>query len=157
MKVIVLMMVCLSFVFTTKAQTSVTYDSVLAKKLGGNANGMKNYVMVILTTGTADIKDKQITDSLFTGHMKNIGLMAKDGKLALAGPFGKNDLGYRGIFILNTNDIEAAKAMVAKDPAVNAGLLGAVYLTWFGSAALMETPEIHNRIMKPAKPLLKKE
>jgi len=152
MKAIVSMMVCFCFILTTDAQTNVTYDSVLAKKLGGNANGMKNYVMVILTTGTADIKDKKITDSLFTGHMNNIGLMAKEGKLAVAGPFGKNDLGYRGIFILNTNDIDEARAMVAKDPAVNAGLLGAVYLKWFGSASLMETPEIHNRITKPAKP-----
>ena len=152
MKAIVSMMVCFCFILTTEAQTNATYDSVLAKKLGGNANGMKNYVMVILTTGTADIKDKKITDSLFTGHMNNIGLMAKEGKLAVAGPFGKNDLGYRGIFILNTNDVDEAKAMVAKDPAVNAGLLGAVYLKWFGSASLMETPEIHNRITKPAKP-----
>ena len=152
MKAIVSMMVCFCFILTTEAQTNATYDSVLAKKLGGNANGMKNYVMVILTTGTADIKDKKITDSLFTGHMNNIGLMAKEGKLAVAGPFGKNDLGYRGIFILNTNDVDEAKAMVAKDPAVNAGLLGAVYLKWFGSASLMETPEIHNKITKPAKP-----
>jgi uncharacterized protein YciI len=151
MKAIFSIMVVLSLMFTTKAQTNVPYDSVLAKKLGGNANGMKNYIMVILTTGTADIKDKKVTDSLFTGHMNNIGLMAKEGKLAVAGPFGKNDLGYRGIFILNTNDIDEAKAMVAKDPAVNAGLLAAVYLKWFGSAALMETPDIHNRIMKPVK------
>jgi uncharacterized protein YciI len=113
MKAIFSIMVGLSLMFTTKAQTNVPYDSVLAKKLGGNANGMKNYVMVILTTGTADIKDKKVTDSLFTGHMNNIGVMAKEGKLAVAGPFGKNDLGYRGIFILNTNDIDEAKAMVA--------------------------------------------
>ena len=146
------MMVCLCFMFTTKAQTNTTYDSSLAKKLGGNANGMKNYVLVILTTGTADIKDKKITDSLFAGHMSNMDIMAKAGQLAVAGPFGKNDLGYRGIFILNTNDIEEAKTMVAKDPAVHAGLLGAVYLKWFGSAALMETTDIHNKIMKPAKP-----
>jgi uncharacterized protein YciI len=151
MKAIFSVMVALSLMFTTKAQTTVPYDSVLARKLGGNANGMKNYIMVILTTGTADIKDKKVTDSLFTGHMNNIGLMAKEGKLAVAGPFGKNDLGYRGIFILNTNDIDEAKALVAKDPAVTAGLLAAVYLKWFGSAALMETPDIHNRIMKPVK------
>jgi uncharacterized protein YciI len=150
MKALILILVCMGCIITTKAQTNVTYDSVLAKKLGGNANGMKNYVMVILTSGTADIKDKQLTDSLFTGHMNNIGNMAKAGKLAVAGPFGKNDLGYRGIFILNTSDIEEARAIVAKDPAVNSGLLGAVYLKWFGSAALMETPDIHNRITKPA-------
>lgn len=132
------------------AQSKAIYDSVLAKKLGGNANGMKSYVLVILTSGTADIKDKKITDSLFNGHMNNINLMAKEGRLAVAGPFGKNDLGYRGIFILNSSSIDEAKTMVAADPAVKAGLLNAVYLNWFGSAALMETPDIHNKIMKPA-------
>lgn len=149
---IYLFLFCISLSISASAQTSVLYDSVLAKKLGGNANGMKNYVMVLLTTGPTEIKEKRTTDSLFTGHMNNINLLAKEGKLAVAGPFGKNDLGYRGIFILNTNDIEEAKVMVAKDPAVNAGLLAPVFLKWFGSAALMETPDIHNRITKPAKP-----
>jgi hypothetical protein len=39
----------LSFVilFSARAQTKAVYDSVLANKLGGNANGMKNYVLVI--------------------------------------------------------------------------------------------------------------
>ena len=149
--IISIFIVCIFLQINGAAQTKSTYDSVLAKKLGGNANGMKNYVMVILTTGTTEIKDKKITDSLFSGHMNNIGLMAKEGKLAVAGPFGKNDLGYRGIFILNTNDVDEAKAMVANDPAVNAGLLAAVYLKWFGSASLMATPDIHNRITKPSK------
>lgn len=40
--------------------------------------------------------------------------------------------------------------MVAAHTAVKAGLLNPIYLKWFGSAALMETPDIHNKIMKPA-------
>lgn len=91
--VISIFIVCIFLQSNGTAQTQSTYDSVLAKKLGGNANGMKNFVMVILTTGTTEIKDKKITDSLFSGHMNNIGLMAKEGKLAVAGPFGKNDFG----------------------------------------------------------------
>ncbi len=136
--------------FSAHAQTAAVYDSVLAKKLGGNANGMKNYIMVILTTGTADIKDKKITDSLFKGHMSNMGRLAKEGKLAVAGPFGKNDLGYRGIFIINSNSVDEAKTLVDTDPAVQAGVFSAVYLKWFGTAALLETTDIHNRIVKPA-------
>ncbi len=151
MKRLTAIIICsLGILVTARAQTKAAYDSVLAKKLGGNANGMKNYVMVILTTGTADIKDKQITDSLFKGHMSNIGRLAKEGKLAVAGPFGKNDLGYRGIFIINSSTVEEAKALVDTDPAVKAGVLTPVYLKWFGSAALLETTEIHNKIVKPA-------
>jgi uncharacterized protein YciI len=128
-----------------------SYDSVLAKKLGGNANGMKQYVMVILTTGAATGVDKKTSDSLFAGHMSNMGVLAKDNRLIVAGPFGKNDLKYRGIFVFNTNSIDDAKNWVATDPAVKAGLLDAVYINWFCTAALMLVPETHNKITKPGK------
>lgn len=127
------------------------YDSVLAKKLGGNANGMKQYVMVILTTGPATGVDKKTSDSLFAGHMSNMGVLAKDNRLIVAGPFGKNDLKYRGIFVFNTSSIDDAKQWVATDPAVKAGLLDAVYINWFCTAALMLVPETHNKITKPGK------
>lgn len=151
MKIITLIfLICLGSASAVTAQTMAAYDSVLAKKLGGNANGMKNYVMVILTTGSADIKDKKITDSLFRGHMSNMGRLAKEGKLAVAGPFGKNDMGYRGIFIINSSSVDEAKTLVATDPAVQAGVFAAIYLPWFGTAALLETTDIHNRIVRPA-------
>lgn len=127
------------------------YDSVLAKKLGGNANGMKQYVMVILTTGPATGVDKKTSDSLFAGHMSNMGVLAKANRLVVAGPFGKNDLKYRGIFVFNTSSIDDAKAWVATDPAVKSGLLDAVYINWYCSAALMLVPETHDKITKPGK------
>jgi uncharacterized protein YciI len=139
----------LSGIISAGAQTASVYDSVLAKKLGGNANGMRNYILVILTTGAADIKDKKISDSLFKGHMSNMGRLANEGKLVVAGPFGKNDLGYRGIFVINSSSEDEAKALVNTDPAVQAGVFSAVYLKWFCTAALMETTGIHNRIVKP--------
>ncbi len=127
------------------------YDSVLAKKLGGNASGMKQYVMVILTTGPATGVDKKTSDSLFAGHMSNMGVLAKDNRLIVAGPFGKNDLKYRGIFVFNTSSIDDAKTWVATDPAVKAGLLDAVYIDWYCTAALMQIPETHDKITKPGK------
>ncbi len=45
------------------------YDQQLADSLGGDDYGMKAYVLVILKTGSATIKDKAVTDSLFRGHM----------------------------------------------------------------------------------------
>ena len=124
------------------------YDSVLAKKVGADDYGMKQYVLVILTTGPSAIAEKQTVDSLFKGHMANMDLLAKDGRLVVAGPFGKNDLKYRGLFIMNTGSVEDAKAWVATDPAVKAGLLDAVYVKWYGSAALMETNAIHDKVQK---------
>lgn len=116
MKTIILFFISILFLCSyASAQASSAYDSTLAKKLGGDNYGMKKYVLVILTTGQADIKEKKTLDSLFGGHMKNIGTLADEGKLVVAGPFGKNDLTYRGIFVFNTSSIDDTKAMVATD------------------------------------------
>lgn len=124
------------------------YDSVLAKKLNANDNGMRRYYLVILKTGTANITDKVQLDSLFKEHMKNIQRLASENKLSVAGPLGKNDKSYRGIFVLNTDSKEEAEKLVATDPAVRAKIFDAEYYPWFASAALQGTLEIHKKITK---------
>lgn len=114
------------------------YDQALADSLGANENGMKSYVLVILKTGPEDknITDKAIRDNLFRGHFSNMGVMAKAGKLVVAGPIGKNDKTYRGIFILNVKTIEEARELTQTDPSVKAGIFDVELFPWFGSAAL---------------------
>jgi uncharacterized protein len=127
------------------------YDAELAKRLGGDKNGMKNYVVAILKTGPNDSK---ITGAerteMFKGHMSNIGRLADEGKLAVAGPFGKNDATFRGIFILNTASVDEARKLVETDPVVKAGIMVVDLFPWFGSASLMATPEIHKKITAPS-------
>jgi uncharacterized protein len=140
----------LSVITSAQEKTKAAYDSVLAQRLGGNDNGMKMYTLVILTTGKATITDQATRDSLFGGHMKNILSLAAEGKLVVAGPFEKNDLNYRGVFIFNTASVNESKALVASDPAVKAGIFDAIYLPWYCSAALMEVNNIHGKIQKPS-------
>lgn len=125
-----------------------SFDSVLAKKLNADERGMKNYVLVILKTGTTSISDKNEIDKIFEGHMSNIGRLAKEGKLSLAGPFRKNEKTYRGLYIFNVETIEEAKIITATDPAVQSGLLDAEYFNWYGSAGLSELLPIHEKISK---------
>lgn len=114
------------------------YDAELAKKLGSDDYGMKGYVLVILKTGTNDTKDQKFIDSCFAGHMNNMNSLVEKGKLIVAGPFGKNDNAFRGIFILNTATMEEAQQLVQTDPAVHGKLLTADLYKWYGSAALPE-------------------
>lgn len=125
-----------------------SFDSVLAKKLNADERGMKNYVLVILKTGTTSISDKNEIDKIFEGHMSNIGRLAKEGKLSLAGPFRKNEKTYRGLYIFNVETTEEAKIITATDPAVQSGLLVAEYFNWYGSAGLSELLPIHEKISK---------
>jgi len=128
------------------------YDAKLAKKLGADERGMKVYVFCILKTGPQDavIKGKE-RDDIFAGHMANIGALADAGKLALAGPFMKNDRTYRGLYIFNVATIEEAEKLVVSDPAVKAGVFVPELTLWYGSAAVLATPEIHKTLEKPKK------
>jgi uncharacterized protein YciI len=143
-KIILLLLICTG-VF---AQTKPNYDSLLAKKLGADERGMKKYVFCILKTGPANITDKAKKDSLFAGHMKNIGRLADEGKLAVAGPFMKNERQYRGIYIFNVATIKEAEELTLTDPAIKAGVFVVELTEWYGSAALMATPEIHKKLEK---------
>ena len=138
--------------FAQKAEKPIdkaVFDAELAKKFGADEYGMKNYVFCILKTGPndANFKGKE-RDELFVGHMKNIGRLADEGKLALAGPFGKNDKSYRGLFIFNVTTVEEAQKLVETDPTIKAGVLIAELTPWYGSASLMATPELHKKVQK---------
>lgn len=115
------------------------YDQTLADKLGGDDYGMKSYFLVMLKTGTNTTTDKELISESFRGHLDNINKLVEEGILIVAGPLGKNEHNYRGIFILNNvESIEAAKEHLQTDLAIANGLLDYDILTWYGSAALPE-------------------
>jgi uncharacterized protein YciI len=127
-------------------KTEVTYDEKLAKSLNADDRGMKKYVFCLLKTGSNTTATKEESQKLFEGHMDNIGRLAKEGKLVVAGPFMRNERNYRGIYIFNASTVEEAKEFVATDPAVQSNLLEAELTLWYGSAALQETLKIHEKI-----------
>jgi len=130
------------------AQDNPKYDEKLARELKGDDYGMKRYILVILKSGTSDNFSKLQQDSIFKGHMANIDRLANNGDLIVAGPMGKNDKAYRGIFIFDVANIDSARQFVAADPVIISGMMEAEYYNWYGSAALKETLKIHKRIEK---------
>ncbi|HRN79171.1 MAG TPA: YciI family protein [Ferruginibacter sp.] len=137
------------FLHVSYAQTPVIeYDAKLADSLGADDYGMKNYIMAILKTGPSKETDKDKLASYFKGHMDNIQKMAASGNLVVAGPFGKNTDGLRGIFILNVSSVDEAIKLVEQDPAVSNGVFVVEFHPWYGSAALPMYLETHKRISK---------
>lgn len=134
--------------FTLAQNAPENYNVDLARELQADDYGMKSYILVILQTGNQTVTDEAKKNELFKGHQENIRKLAEEGKLVVAGPFMQNDLAYRGLFILNTSSIEEAKLMLEKDPTVNAGIFNAVYLPWYGSAALSAYLPVHAQIEK---------
>lgn len=149
MKTILMLTTLLLLVISaTGQQNNAGYDPELAIKLGADDYGMKWYVMVILKTGSNHIEDKAKRDSLFAGHMHNIGRLAELGKLVVAGPFGENDKTYRGIFILNVPTFEEANELLKTDPTIKEKIFAVNLFKWYGSAALPEHLETHKKIQK---------
>lgn len=124
------------------------YDEALAKRLGADERGMKPYVLVILKTGPKADLPKAELETLFKGHMANIKRMAAEGKLLVAGPLAENAKHYEGIFVFNIAKAEDAEPLLKSDPAISAGALAYEIYGWYGSAAMMEIPQIHLRIDK---------
>ncbi len=140
----------IAFSFSLGAQTNTQiYDSVLAKKLGADEQGMKAYIFVILKTGPNKMEAGPERDKLFKGHMDNINRLADEGKLVIAGPMGANEKMYRGIFILNVKTIDEAKELLKADPTVSEKIFDVEYYEWYGSAAISEYLKVAKLIEKP--------
>ncbi len=125
------------------------FDPVLADKLGGDDFGMKSFILVILKTGKNQSADPSLVSSSFKGHLANINRLVDEGKLIVAGPLGKNENNFRGIFILNNiASIEEAREVLQTDPAIKNGLLDVDLYNWYGSAALPTYLELSDKIWK---------
>jgi len=141
---ITILLIAFQFGFSQESK----YDENLAKSLNADDYGMKQYVFCILKTGSNTTATPEERTTYFKGHMENIQRLAKEGKLAIAGPFGKNDKNYRGVFVFNVSTVEEAKTLVDTDPAVVAKIFEYELTPWYCSAALMKVNEIHETIAK---------
>jgi uncharacterized protein YciI len=131
----------------TPKPPTVQYDGELAKKLGGDASGMRGYVLVILKTGPNKVPEGPARTKMFEAHFANIERLAAEKKLALAGPLDGAD-GWRGVFVFATTDIDQARKLVATDPVIISGEMVAEYHKFYGSAGLMMVNDVHNKIQK---------
>ncbi len=140
------LMLCAFSVYAQKE--TVVYDSTLARTLGADERGMKSYMLVILKTGAYTAKNKAESDSLFAGHFSNMEVMSDAGKLVMAGPFGKNDKQFRGLFLLNTTSADEARVWLQEDPTIKSGIFDVELIPWYGSAAISTHIDVHKRIDK---------
>jgi uncharacterized protein YciI len=136
----------LSLLNASGQKVNPEYDSVLARKVGADDYGMKNYILVILKTGTNSLEAGAKRDSLFRGHMSNINRLADEGSLVVAGPLGENSRNYRGIFILNVRTVEEAQKLLNSDPTVREKIFDTELFEWYGSAALGEYLKADSKI-----------
>ncbi|MBS4000294.1 MAG: hypothetical protein KGZ71_07410 [Desulfobulbaceae bacterium] len=146
--IITLILFMTAFVAISAQSVNPNYDSTLAKSLHADDYGMKSYILAILKSGPNKSADKAMIDSCFRGHLDNIKRLVDERKLIVAGPLGKNENSYRGIFILNVQSIEEAEELLQTDPAIKEKLLDTDLYKWYGSAALPKYLEASDKIWK---------
>lgn len=133
--------------------STAAYDSALAARLGADAYGMHPYILALLRAGPNRNQDSAAAAALLRAHLANIGRMAREGTLVLAGPFldgGERPGDLQGIYVFNVATVEEARALTATDPAIRAGRLVMELHPWYGSAALQALTPIHQRISRGA-------
>lgn len=124
------------------------FDAEMAQAVQADQRGMRMYVMALLKAGPNRSQDEETAKSLQQAHMENIGRLAKEGKLVVAGPFGdKGEL--RGIYVFKTDSLDEAKQWTESDPAIQAGRLAMELHPWYGSAALVLLNDLHRRVQAP--------
>src|SRR4051812_14454708 len=101
---IIFCLVALLLFSNVRAQTKTSFDSSLAKKLGADDYGMKQYVMAFLKAGPTKITDSSQRNQLLKGHLENIMRLAKEGKLVVAGPFLDNT-SLAGVFVFDVKTV----------------------------------------------------
>ncbi len=123
-------MLLLSIVLLSVCNVSFCQKDSTRKDPGAN---IKQFWLVVLKTGPKDkeIKDSTERSKLFAGHFANMERLHSEGILKLAGPFGKNDFTWRGLFVLDCKTKEEAEEFVKTDPTVEAGVFIYDIVPWF--------------------------
>lgn len=144
----------LALIFASAAQAqkadppvNPAYDAALAKRLGADERGMREYVMCFLKTGPLKVDDPAKRAELMKGHFGMINRLAEEGKLILAGPFS-NGGEVRGIYLFDVKTIEEAQKLTETDPSIKEGYFKVEFIKWYGSAALMDVNSVHKKIAK---------
>lgn len=127
---------------------SESFNQSLADSLGADEYGMKMYIFVALKTGPVKISNPDSSRVLMRGHLDNISRLAQEGKIILAGPYGSNDLDFRGLFIFDSADTTEVRELLQTDPAIAAGVFETEMIPWYGSAALPTYLPNHSKIQK---------
>jgi len=93
---------------------------------------LERFTFVLLRRPPAapDLPEERLNE-IQQQHLANLGELEERGVLLLAGPFDDQpDESLRGFCIFDT-DVEEARALMANDPAVRAGRLGADVMSWW--------------------------
>lgn len=128
-----LMRIILNLLFVALAalptQAQRTFDVTIAD----STYHMKQYWFVLYAADDGPVLDSLIAATLQKEHLAHQDEQAKSGLIVMAGPYGKNDAGWRGMLLYDCNTEEEVKGNLEQDPFVKAGRRKYAIAPWWGS------------------------
>ena len=91
---------------------------------------IRKYYLVMLKTGSNRTHDSATAVKIQQQHLDNINRLYYEGKLKVAGPFGKNP-NWAGLFVMDVATEEEVKQLLQTDPAISSGRLAYEIFPWY--------------------------
>lgn len=112
-----------------KAQAQRTFDVTIAD----STYHMKQYWFVLYTKGDGPALDSLTAAKLQAEHLAHQDEQGKRGLIVMAGPFGKNESGWRGMLLYDCDTEDEVRNQLDADPFVRAGRLKYEIRPWYGA------------------------
>lgn len=111
----------------------------------------ETYVFAYLVSGTEQPASRAEGAELQEGHLANIGRLAEEEVLLVAGPFGdpRPDPRQRGVFIFDVETVEDIEVITATDPMIAADVLAVEAYPFHTSADLRALPAMYREAAHP--------
>ena len=101
--------------------------------IGDSTYHMKKYWFVLYTKGDGPALDSLTSARLQQEHLAHQDEQAARGLIGMAGPFDKNEAGWRGLLLYDCETREEVVGYLRQDPFVKAGRLKYEIQPWWGS------------------------
>ena len=111
------------------ARAQRTFDVTIAD----STYHMKKYWFVLYTKGDGPALDSLTSARLQQEHLAHQDEQAARGLIVMAGPFDKNEAGWRGLLLYDCDTREEVEGYLRQDPFVKVGRLKYEIQPWWGA------------------------
>jgi uncharacterized protein YciI len=136
-------LICSVFLIMLNSFVSLPQNQTARPRVGPIYNDstpkyeMKQYWLTFLYKGNNRTQDSATAARIQAAHLANIGKLAKEGKIIIAGPMGY-DRDLRGIFIIDAKDSAEAASFIKTDSAIITGRLRFEIHPWWTAKGTYE-------------------